>query len=387
MSERVVGGEPALPVVILSTADIDAPIWTNKQHIATRLAAEREVHYIESLGLRSPSLRLADVTRIVERMKALFVRGPRGKRAHTRVPMEMLKVHTPMVLPFHALSLVRILNRFSVRRRILSRLPQHYLLWSFSPLTYGLEERAERVVYHSVDLLHTIVGIPAKALLDGERNLIARADAVVASSKGVADHLRAQGANPYLWENVADIELFRQARAAMRERRAIFVGNLTASKVEFDLLEAIVARGVRLALAGPASIDGTRREPALDRLLRSPLVEYLGVLSQEKMAIELGRSWVGIIPYHVNDYTAGVFPMKVYEYLGAGLPVVATPLASLGGSSIPGLEVIDRKAFANRVASICSGKHEPPDGDLSRNSWEARLGQIRALLAPGRGVH
>ena len=39
----------------------------------------------------------------------------------------------------------------------------------------------------------------------------------------------------------------------------------------------------------------------------------------------------GLIPYAINDLTRSVFPMKVYEYLSAGLPVVSTPLPALAG--------------------------------------------------------
>ena len=39
----------------------------------------------------------------------------------------------------------------------------------------------------------------------------------------------------------------------------------------------------------------------------------------------------GLIPYARNELTDSIFPMKVYEYLAAGLPVVATPLPALAG--------------------------------------------------------
>lgn len=375
-----------LPVVILSTADIDAPIWTNKQHIATRLVAEREVHYIESLGLRAPTFSLKDLRRIVARIKAIPGKKQAPPVSRRRAGVDALHRHAPMVIPFHAFSLVRAFNRWMIRRSLLKHLPERYALWSFSPLTYGLEERAAMVVYHSVDLLHMIDGIPRQALLQAERHLIARADALVASSTGVAEHLRAQNAQPLVWENVADIELFqsRSAPPAKRERRAIFVGNLTPGKINFAILEAIVSKGVQLALAGPFSIDGTKRDPALNRLLASPLVTYLGTLNQQDMAAEIGKSWIGIIPYHLNQYTTGVFPMKVYEYLAAGLPVVATELPSLSGRAISGVTLATPEAFADQVACLCEGAYAPPPGDFTSNSWDTRLAQIRTLLDSNR---
>ena len=54
----------------------------------------------------------------------------------------------------------------------------------------------------------------------------------------------------------------------------------------------------------------------------------------------------GLIPYAINDLTRSVFPMKVYEYLAAGLPVVSTPLPALEG-----VEAIDTVADAAGLAA------------------------------------
>lgn len=375
-----------IPVVILSTADLDAPVWTNKQHIALRLAADHSVIYIDSLGLRTPRLSRKDLHRVVRRLVPLLSRhSSRSKREREGVVrwpgQDRLISFSPVVIPWHGSAIARAINRLLIRRQLISRLPEHYILWTFSPVTYELEDHAKTVIYHSVDLLHTLPSLPREALLAAERSLIARADFVIASSKGVQAHIRAQGGDAALWENVADVELFRAARCALREPRAIFVGNLTSSKVDFGILEDLVRCGVKVALAGPSSIDGTSRDPSLGRLLASGKAEYLGVLSQKAIAHELGRSRVGIIPYCCNEYTSGVFPMKVYEYLAAGLPVVATPLPSLSGDRIEGLELHPRESFAARVRELCAGEYDPPTGDYSNNSWEARIGQIKALLA------
>lgn len=375
----------ALPVVILSTADLDAPIWTNKQHIATRLAAEREVYYIDSMGLRTPTFSMVDLKRIIYRFYNIIRRAvDEDKAEKNALPSAIfgLKRVTPAVIPYHKSSIIRTINRRLVMRNILPKLPERYALWTFSPLTYGLEQRATKIVYHSVDLLHMLEGIPREPLIEAEKQLIKRADAVIASSEGVAKHLRSQGAKVHLWENVADINLFERMRApvAKRQSRAIFVGNLTPGKVDFTILEAITARGLRLALAGPYSIDGSARNRSLDRLLSSPLVEYMGILNQEDMATELGKSFVGIIPYHINEYTAGVFPMKVYEYLGAGLQIVSTALPSLANRNMSGLTVTDADSFSEKVEDLIAGGYKCPAGDFSQNSWDSRVSQIRQLL-------
>ena len=79
-------------IVLLSTADWDHPLWTNKQHVACALAAEGErVLYVESLGLRSVQAKSQDFSRIFRR---LF----RGLRL-VRVVRPGVWVLSPLVWP------------------------------------------------------------------------------------------------------------------------------------------------------------------------------------------------------------------------------------------------------------------------------------------------
>jgi teichuronic acid biosynthesis glycosyltransferase TuaH len=373
------------PVVILSTADFGASIWTNKQHIALRLAEHCEVYYIESLGLREPQLKLADIRRIIQRLrvgppKAIDERLGHKKERHN------LRILSPKILPWHRYSLARAINQHLLQTQIFSKLPKDFSLWTFSPVTYGLESLTENVIYHSVDLLHGISGIPSDFYLDSERKLIENAEIVVASSKGVQDHLISLGRTDVrLWENVADIELYKNNHAAVRIPRVIFAGNLTPSKVDFALLQGIADTGIEVALAGPTNIDGSSSTEALESLLRNPNINYLGVLKPKELATEVGKSIVGIIPYKLNEYTSGVFPMKVYEYLAAGLAVVSTNLNSLSGKNIAGVTVTSTDDFVSNVEDVLNtAAIKPPIvQSFESNSWDFRIKQILNVLNTG----
>lgn len=366
------------PLVVLSTADFNAAIWTNKQHIAIRLSETAPVWYIESLGLRQPTLSLADIKRAAKRL--LFRAPAKNNTAVNVIDERNLKVLSPLVIPWHRYAIVRKLNKFLLWYSVGRKLPANYVLWSFSPITYGLEDRAEKTFYHSVDLLHAIPGVPTDALVAEERKLIAKADSVVVSSAGVRRHVENLGASPLLWENVADIEMFQASLGEVRERRAIFVGNLTPSKVDFSILTRLADEGVKIALAGPVNIDGTRASAVVEVLLKNPNIEYLGILSQNDMARELQKSWIGIIPYNINSYTEGVFPMKVYEYLASGLRVVSTPIPSLKEKSVHGLLLRNPDEFVDAVTMACNEDYSGPGGDYEANSWSRRVDQIIGLI-------
>lgn len=361
-------------IVLLSTADYDAEVWTNKQHMASRLAAVTDVYYIDSMGLRRPGLNSSDLTRMARRVhqspRTLAPRPPR------------LKVLTPRVIPLHGSSLIRGVNKWLIDSRLRPALPSQFLLWTYSPLTYGLERAALGTVYHSVDLLHTLPRIPADAFLNAERQLLTRADAVIASAQGVREHLLAQGRpDVLLWENVADTKVFSDALPGPHIRRALFAGNLTPTKIDIGLLIAVAEAGLPLDVAGPLGIDGSGTDQ-IGALLSHPNVSYHGVCSQAELASLAANARVGLIPYRVSDHTEGIFPMKVYEYAAAGLKIVSTPLPSLLTNNVVTVTTPERFAeTALQSANDFSIEDARTQSALARpHSWEHRLAQVQELI-------
>ena len=91
----------------------------------------------------------------------------------------------------------------------------------------------------------------------------------------------------------------------------------------------------------------------------------------------------GIIPYSINPLTSSIFPMKVYEYLAAGLPVVSTPLPALAGAE----DVIvapDAEAMAGALDRELAADTPEHRGERARraasHSWDARIEEIEAAL-------
>lgn len=314
-------------ILILSTADFHSAVWTNKQHLAAGLARSFDVGYVESIGLRRPTLSKADFKRVLNRFSSIRERKD-GENAPTR-----LSIIRPKAIPFHASRIARSFNKVSLAKTITdwkSKNSGPYILWTFSPLSYGLEDYFDATIYHSVDFLHHIPGIPSEILLKAEGEILSKADAVVCSSVVIASHLHKLGRQDVLvWENVADTDVFIPDCEQTRSEQAIFAGNLTPTKVDFGLLEKIADHGIRVVLAGPISIDGQQSEARLSKLLANPNIEYLGNKSPSELARLMNQSTVGLIPYLSNSYTEGVFPMKVYEYLASGLSVISTNLPSL----------------------------------------------------------
>lgn len=67
----------------------------------------------------------------------------------------------------------------------------------------------------------------------------------------------------------------------------------------------------------------------IDLLKNLPNLHCLGPRSYVELPRYMACCDVGLLPCRLNQYTANMFPMKFFEYLASGLPVVSSPLPSL----------------------------------------------------------
>lgn len=373
-----------MSTLLVSTADWDAPLWTNKQHVALALSRFSQVTYWNSLGLRSPRLNVADVARVARRLR-------NGSRSGDQRPRpDELRVENPRVIPFHTNPMVAAVNRRLMRRsaREWRAHTGPRLLWTYNPVTYGLERYADRVVYHCVDFLGQVDGVDEGLIREAEARL-ARTPGIeaVASSAPIATHLAQVGfERVHYWPNVAQVESFSvEAAPAATRAGFVFAGNLTPTKVDFRALRSIAETAdERLHIAGPSGIDGTTTDGELRELLDHPNVEYHGPLGTARLSELFNTCRVGLIPYVANEYTRGVFPMKVYEYLASGLDVVASGLPSLAG--VEGVTLVDPRDMARAAVARPRSSEDGVRENrrlAAKNSWTERGRLIADLVGGG----
>jgi len=308
-------------ILLISTADFGAKLWTNKQRIAMELSKDRKVFYLNSMGLRKPQLTLSDLRRLFLRIFSIGGKSPRAAKD--------LEVINPLVLPFSG-KLASAVNHLSLRLQIVRKI-RHYdkvLIWTFSPVTFGLDELGTATVYHSVDLLHTVPKVNSERVLEAEMGLVSRSAVSIASSIGLVEHLKGIGAdNIILWENVGSLENLGPQEP--RRDRGIFIGHLTDVKVDFELVGKLLDSGNKLAFAGPKPIDGTQLPANALKVLSHKNLELLGTLGPGRLGVEVAMSKYAIVPYKLDEHTRGIYPLKIYEYLSTGTPTVSTALYSL----------------------------------------------------------
>jgi glycosyltransferase involved in cell wall biosynthesis len=379
-------------LVCVGFADWDAPLPTNQHHLMRRLARRNRVLFVESLGLRRPQLAGADVRRIARRLR-------RGLAPPRRSP-DGVTVLSPLVLPLHTNRAVRAVNARLLRtlvRRALRRLGMREpILWAYVPQAEALLDVVQPalVVYHCVDDIAAQKGVDAASFRAAEERFARRADLVIASSAPLAERMRTLSGNVLYAPNVADTGLFAtalepgrvdEAVASLPRPRIAFHGAVVATKLDLDLLlELARSRPAwSFVLAGPVGAGDPGTDVA--SLTHAPNLHLVGPREHDRLPDLLRGVDAGIIPYAVNPLTRAVFPMKVYEYLAAGLPVVTTPLPSLEG--VPGVVTADgagamAEALDRALASDSGGRRAERSTLAQAHSWENRIAQIEAAL-PG----
>jgi teichuronic acid biosynthesis glycosyltransferase TuaH len=372
------------PVLVLGTADWNQAIATNQHYIVRELAHHRSIIFTESIGLRTPELSTRDLKRIAARLKG----NRRSSPSHlSRAIPQGVDVRSPRIIPRHTGAVTRV-NQAMLRKlvRDWTQSPSPRILWTYSPVTYGLERIADQVIYHCVDLLGEIEGISTSLIETAERSLSHATSVAIGSSEVVTQHLKDMGfENVVHWPNVADTEVISSAKPQVLDRvanRAVFAGNLSANKLDFDLLVDVVRSGVELHLAGPISEGGGDARSRVAELVSQGAV-YHGLLRPLELASLYWTAQVGLIPYAINSYTRGVSPLKTYEYLAAGLAVVSTPVPSVTARP-PHVSVhSEPSAFIHAVATAGADSQEVLEirARLAEaNSWTSRGAEARTLI-------
>lgn len=380
-------------IVCFSTADWDTPLPTNKHHLMRRLARHNRVLFVETVGTRRPRVASGtDLGRIARRLRRAF-EGPR-RRA------ENLWTLSPVVRPAWRSTTARLLNTtaFTLQARAVLRRFPNPIVWVYSPYAVHLLRLIDPklVVYHMVDDLSAVPGADREALREAEAQLLARADCVFCTERSLFDRAQLVTSRARLMPNVADYAHFSKPRASVRDERLerlramprprlLFSGNLAPHKVDLALLDELARLRPQFSfvLVGP-EWEGADAQRLLGRLRVRPNVLLTGHVRYGDLPAYLHEADTLLIPYVRNQATRAVFPLKFFEYLATGRPVVASPLPSLlpFGEAVHLAEGREQWLAALERALASPGELADQRRRLARrNTWAARLRDMEQAIA------
>jgi glycosyltransferase involved in cell wall biosynthesis len=371
-------------IVCVSRQDWDAGLPTNRQQIMQRAAARgHRVIFVESGGHLGRHLwRLVTGPRRGSVARRLF----RSEQASEGISVEKALTVAPWGQKFPLAN--RINSRFTAIRigRSVKAVERPRILWLYDPTAFELVGRAgeDIAVYDCVDDYPEQVGPGERrrrfvAVADCEA--AARSQVVFATTSELYERQLARNPETHLVRNGADYAHFANTSGAAPDLRALpgpivgFAGNLTAEKVDFELVEAVarLRPDWSVVLVGPVAGNARREVEGLSRIAN---VHAVGFRAYGELPAYVSAFSVGLIPYRANDYTRNCSPLKVFEYLAAGKAVVASGVPELGGMEPEVTLAQGPEEFVAAVeAAFADGSPAAVDRrrELARsNTWDAR---------------
>ncbi len=398
--EQVAARRQQQTIICFAGAAYNQPSWTNRQHMMSRVAQHTPVLYIEPRiwivrflirhwrkpqAIASLLRRLAGVEQVSPN---LFIKSQWNLLPFSREVKGIAAINC-------------WLNRASVLRaaRKLGFVSSRTVLWLYDTESAEYLSALPGIftLYDCVDDHAAQAGVDRnpRRVAEEEQAILSRANVVTVTSKKLLVIKREQHPNVHLVLNAGDVDSVLHTHnqpitAAVTARMQNIshpiigsVGALDSYKLDFDLLSSVAAAQPtwQFVLIGEPVVDHDRGK--LDQLRQLPNVHLVGAVDHTQVAQYVSFFDVCCIPYRSSRYNEASFPLKFWEFMVTGKPLVVTGL--------PELREYDQLISyvhtpAEFTTAIQSALRDPAQGKSERialattHTWQSRVDQIMALL-------
>ena len=225
-----------------------------------------------------------------------------------------------------------------------------------------------------------------------EQELIRRVDAVVVVSEKLYAAKRHLHPHTYLVPNGVDYGAYSAALedahspddlARIPAPRLVYSG-LIGDRLDLEMLAELARTRPdwSLVLLGEARL--AIQQAQWDALCRLPNVHYLGQKPVQQVPYYLKGCQVGMMPYLQNRESEHISPLKLYDYLAAGLPVASMDIPAVREFRAAIHVAAEPAAFAGAVAGALAdtapARRAQRRALAAQHTWEARGEQISGLI-------
>ena len=363
------------------------PIPTRKQQVMRRIPDAEILYFDPSVSLLAPL-----------RDKAAKPSLTAYKKPGERVKDNITVYRLPPVLPFF--NKFRFINRLNQKRmaRFVCRKMrengfENPILWVYSPVTADLVDHVPHsaLVYDCVDRHSAYGGFMDPQLVGAmELELAGKADAVFATADSLAERLRKAKPDARFIPNGANFERFVQAsqpQPVPEDMQEIphpifgFVGALQTC-IEYGFVETAARAHPEWSFVW---IGNEKPGADLSALRQLANVYFLGVKPNEKLPEYLAQFDACLNLFAESELSKDVSPLKFYEYLATGKPIISTRQPDQVLQYTP---IIHIAATAQDFISCCEQalRDTQPERVSARieegrkSSWDARVREICAVL-------
>ncbi len=364
------------------------PLPTRKQQVMTRLKDAEIIYFDPPVTLIAP---LKD--------KSAMERFSLWKHPQPK-PQENITVYAvPPVLPFHnKFRWINKINQSMMARFINKKLKAHGFekpaIWCYMPQSADLAKKIPNkgLVYDCVDRHSAYKGLINVKVVDKmEEDLAKACDMVFSTAEGLHETLSMYNKKAEMIPNGANFELFNRAVQKdvpiPEELKDIngpiigFVGMLQEC-IDYELIETILRERPEYTVV---FLGKTLPGVNVDHLKKYSNARFLGLKPQLELPGYIARFDVCLNTFVSGELAKDVSPLKFYEYLATGKPIITTPQP---------LQVMEYKdviyvaATPDEILSQCDIAVKENDPALRQKriaygkacSWDSRVAKMEEIL-------
>ncbi len=356
---------------------------SSTQHLARHLIERgHRILWVNSIGLRRP--RLSDAGRVARKLGAALCKS-RSAPPNRQGPSPTA-ILNPLAPPAPSSKLERTLARAMLSRQVKAAMARigmrRPLLWTSLPsaaiVLGACDERG--VIYYCGDDFGDLVGVDHAPVTELERELVGRADLVLAASPALTERFAQR--NAHMIPHGVDYDLFATPTPPSLDHvdgapTAGFYGSL-ADWLDRDLMAEVATRmpDWRFQFVGAVSCD-------LGRLAELPNVSFIGPVRHDVLPSFVQHWTAALLPFRDTPQIRACNPLKLREYLASGTPIVST--------SFPAAEAyrdLIRIADApdDFVAAITASRDDDAEqrsyrrARVASETWRSRAMDVERLL-------
>lgn len=207
-----------------------------------------------------------------------------------------------------------------------------------------------------------------------ERQFMAMVDTVIVTSYGLLKKKSQLHKNCILIKNGVDYNLFSQSKLNEKALNPVktvgYLGSVD-ERVDYDLLEQLISATPQYQYV---FVGRVTQKDYKERLNKYKNVTLIGSQPPAELPNWVQKFDVCLIPFVKNELTAGIYPLKINEYLASGKPVVTTRFSDLSDFETIVDIADDNAAFIKMVLNSSNDAQMQLDRRqfAAQNSWKAR---------------
>jgi glycosyltransferase involved in cell wall biosynthesis len=355
------------------------------------LSKDNRILWINALANRMPTTSTKDISRIYRKLKS-FTEPVKEVEPN-------IHVLSPLAVPSYGTQSIRRVNEAlllsqvkKAMRKLNFKRPLNMIFNPAAGLVAGKLGESD-LIYYCVDEYTAFTGA-SKGLREIEEGLFKRADLVIVSAEKLLENKRIYNRNTFLIRHGTDWRHFRTAlndatkipdEIASLPKPIIGFHGLLADWVDFELIKKTAEHFSHgsVVLIGKITVDAEEKIKILDGM---PNVHFLGRKPYDQLPAYCKGFDVALNPFTINELTMAANPLKVREYLAAGLVAVST--------DIPEVRILenclvgtDHESFIEQIENALRNakpRSEISDG-IREESWDAKVDELRKIMTTCNG--